>query len=718
MRFLKLVFTGILFCPLLSQCGNKNSYQQKYPSNKLAPNDPFEATMVASEFFDIKPDQDNIVEGAKGSIIFIPKNALLDENGKPAEGNVKVELAEALSVEDMVLSNLTTTSNGKLLQTGGMLYINATANGKPLHIDTTKPLRIDIPTDIKIEGMQAYRGIRDSAGNMNWVDPIPLIEYLTLVNLDDLDFLPQGFFDTLKNNMPYHGHDVANTKLADSVYYSLTGFQYIPAQGAPIDINEAQHNDYEIKNGQYTKESFNVKLGYATQAQQQTDGSKSEAAMDSTGPCGINPASIKVLKTDKFAQTFIATREFEARMKHIHQTCKQQVLDAYVNNIDKNLWEADKQAFDILRASNHHKAEDFETFYKQKKGKVKADDGANQKLAEYYRKKLQETESELNNLRLKKQKLEAAADEKFEQVKTQYREILWKREKYRNQEKYSFTWTDMGWANIDTGTVPKQCPVTPKGITITLADNTTYDRVYVYALLTSITSLSRLNTKDQKTFFAGDASTQEMLISCNENITAIAIAYKGTQAYVTQTEFFVEQQNNIVISKNLTAVSNTELKNLLKKHNSKYNYKTENSIEKDLEFQLKIYNENQRKQAIRQEYMLMEKLYRLMCNLCSDSHKQALGKRLFNDNCAACHSMCNTIIGPALTGVTERRNMAWLISFTRNSSEMIMKKDPLAVELYNNSNKMSMPSFDHLSNSEIEAIYAYIKPQQCASPVQ
>lgn len=614
---LSYLLSLLVFCALVfTQCGNKSGYSNKYPTNKLAPNDPFANTMVASEFFTINPKEDNIVEGAQGSTVFIPQDALLDKNGNPAKGEVKIELAEALTVEDMVTSNLTTTSNGKLLQTGGMLYLNATANGEPLHIDTTKPLRIEIPTDTKVEGMQAYRGIRDSAGNMNWVDPVPLIEYLSTVNLDDLDFLPHGFLDTLKENMPFNGHTVADRTLADSVYYSLYGFQNrTPMQHQqPTDMNEAQYNKNKIENGKYTNESFNVKLG-GYQAIYQAD--TAAVLYDTAAFCGINPASVKVLKGKKFANTFIATREFEARMEHIHHTCMQEVLEAYINNIDKNLWEADKIAFDILRAKKDDEAGTFEKYYLQKKGKVKDGDKASQKLKEYYNKQLKKVENELNKLAEKKKKIEAKAEKEFEEVKQEYREVLWKREKYRNQEKYKLAWTDMGWINVDTGTMPKPCPVTDKQIEVTLTDNSTYDRVYVYALLTSIKSLSRFNTSDNKTFYAGNDVKRSMLISCSETINAVAIAYKGEQAYFAQTTFYVIQENEITIDENLKAVSNSELKQLLKQLNSNRNYKTENSIEKDLDFQFKIYKENKRKETQFAEYEVMEKLYRLICEQCT-----------------------------------------------------------------------------------------------------
>lgn len=92
---------------------------------------------------------DNVVEGEKGSIIICPKGCFVDRNGKIVEKNIDIEIAEALSLEDMLLSNLTTTSDGQLLETDGMIYFNATSDGEQLYINKENPIHIEIPTHQK-----------------------------------------------------------------------------------------------------------------------------------------------------------------------------------------------------------------------------------------------------------------------------------------------------------------------------------------------------------------------------------------------------------------------------------------------------------------------------------------------------------------------------------------------------------------------------------------
>lgn len=53
------------------------------------------------------------------------------------------------------------------------------------------------------------------------------------------------------------------------------------------------------------------------------------------------------------------------------------------------------------------------------------------------------------------------------------------------------------------------------------------------------------------------------------------------------------------------------------------------------------------------------------------------GKSLFDTKCIACHNFDHRMIGPALKGITEKRNPAWIINMIINPQEMT-KKDPIA----------------------------------------
>ncbi|MFN3530524.1 MAG: c-type cytochrome [Bacteroidia bacterium] len=90
---------------------------------------------------------------------------------------------------------------------------------------------------------------------------------------------------------------------------------------------------------------------------------------------------------------------------------------------------------------------------------------------------------------------------------------------------------------------------------------------------------------------------------------------------------------------------------------------------------------------------------------------QPSGAELYNNNCAACHRIDQDLVGPALQGVFDRRDEAWLIKWIRNSAAMIAAGDETAVQLFNDWNKVAMPAYDW-TDDEIKSVLAFIKEQE------
>lgn len=88
---------------------------------------------------------------------------------------------------------------------------------------------------------------------------------------------------------------------------------------------------------------------------------------------------------------------------------------------------------------------------------------------------------------------------------------------------------------------------------------------------------------------------------------------------------------------------------------------------------------------------------------------QPNGEALFKANCTQCHSAGdNKVIGPGLKGVHERKEMEWLIKWTKNSQAVIKSGDEYAVKLFNDYKKVVMPA-QNLKDEEIVAIFDYVK---------
>jgi mono/diheme cytochrome c family protein len=92
----------------------------------------------------------------------------------------------------------------------------------------------------------------------------------------------------------------------------------------------------------------------------------------------------------------------------------------------------------------------------------------------------------------------------------------------------------------------------------------------------------------------------------------------------------------------------------------------------------------------------------------SDEAIIAEGESLFKANCRACHAVKQQLVGPALAGVYDRRDMDWIKAFVKNSQAVIASGDEYAVALYEEYNNTVMTSFN-LSDSEIESVIAYVR---------
>jgi protein SCO1/2 len=94
------------------------------------------------------------------------------------------------------------------------------------------------------------------------------------------------------------------------------------------------------------------------------------------------------------------------------------------------------------------------------------------------------------------------------------------------------------------------------------------------------------------------------------------------------------------------------------------------------------------------------------------------GERLFRTRCTSCHTIGegdkvtaeNKRLGPDLSGVTGKRDRAWLTRWLAEPDKMLAEKDPLAVGLLAEYDNVPMPNL-RLNAVDIEALLAYIEEE-------
>jgi copper(I)-binding protein/cytochrome oxidase Cu insertion factor (SCO1/SenC/PrrC family) len=95
------------------------------------------------------------------------------------------------------------------------------------------------------------------------------------------------------------------------------------------------------------------------------------------------------------------------------------------------------------------------------------------------------------------------------------------------------------------------------------------------------------------------------------------------------------------------------------------------------------------------------------------------GEQIYRTRCATCHSLTGNelagALGPDLLGVTQRREMDWLLNWLKAPDQMLKNKDPIAMALYKQYNNLAMPNM-RLNKEEALALLDYIDDEMQRAP--
>ncbi len=122
--------------------------------------------------FEVKPLQSNFFNGSNGSKILITRDAI------EKFGITRIELFEAFDKETMLKAGLTTVSDGRLLESAGMIYVNVISDsGTKLDLSDTG-CEIFIPKEDSLKKMKLFFG--EGEAEINWKlsdKPDPLLKF-------------------------------------------------------------------------------------------------------------------------------------------------------------------------------------------------------------------------------------------------------------------------------------------------------------------------------------------------------------------------------------------------------------------------------------------------------------------------------------------------------------------------------------------------------------
>lgn len=162
---IKKIFCLTFLSILLLNCSSFQKIFKKDGDDFL-----FSSRYKETQVFFIQAGKDSQVKGEEGTIIHFPSDSLLGEDGKPLMGEVRVELSEYYSNEDILLSGLSTTSGEKSIETKGMIRLEAySSEGKKAKINKRNPLSVEFKNPPE-PGYEIFYGKKKDDGSIDWTN--------------------------------------------------------------------------------------------------------------------------------------------------------------------------------------------------------------------------------------------------------------------------------------------------------------------------------------------------------------------------------------------------------------------------------------------------------------------------------------------------------------------------------------------------------------------
>jgi hypothetical protein len=155
---MRQILFGAIIISILTNCSEKETLTIKEEIQKL--NDQ-------PQIFTIAGDKTDTVKAKNGTIVIIRPNTFMFDDGQEAKGPIRMELKEVFDKPEMILNGLATTSDGRLLESFGMIYLRATADGKELKIKNNAYMTVSIPNKQRGEGGELFYGVQTDS-LLNW----------------------------------------------------------------------------------------------------------------------------------------------------------------------------------------------------------------------------------------------------------------------------------------------------------------------------------------------------------------------------------------------------------------------------------------------------------------------------------------------------------------------------------------------------------------------
>jgi TonB family protein len=165
------------------------------------------------QVFSIRTNRDTTIICKEGTMIQINANSFVSEKtGNPISETVQLVVKEYYKISDMILANLTTTSGGKILETGGMLHISVTNNRENCILKPGSEIKTGFPFSGKKDDMDLFYG-EQTNNIINWklankADDVKIDDELRITVSPERESNSEVFF-IVEDMLEFPGGDLA-----------------------------------------------------------------------------------------------------------------------------------------------------------------------------------------------------------------------------------------------------------------------------------------------------------------------------------------------------------------------------------------------------------------------------------------------------------------------------------------------------------------------------
>lgn len=165
-------FNFVVFVIVMIGCDNINKQEIIIRSRVLYPQNSFsnllDSLRPPSQRFSINSKIDTVIAGMDGTLVAIDGDTFINSKGETVAGKIDISLVEVKTPSDIIGSGLQTTAGDNILQTAGMLFIDARSNGEPVQIRGDKPIVIRMSGNQSLTSAKVFMGEFNKEGKINW----------------------------------------------------------------------------------------------------------------------------------------------------------------------------------------------------------------------------------------------------------------------------------------------------------------------------------------------------------------------------------------------------------------------------------------------------------------------------------------------------------------------------------------------------------------------